>query len=92
MTNPHMYLGSGGEIGLCNIGAVTISNVVLAGGYSPGIDTPYPGLDNIVNGLIQIGFEPAQSIAATAIGNGVGLVFSAVATTAGNLFCIGKPL
>ncbi len=92
MTNPHLYLGSGSQIGVCNIGAVAISNVVLSGGYSPGIDTPYPGLDNIVNGLIQIGFEPAQTIAATAIGNEVGLVFSGVTTSAGNLFCIGKPL
>src|ERR1022692_1588788 len=87
MTNPHLYLGSGGNIGVCNIGAATISGVVLAGGYSPGIDTPYPGLDNIVNGLIQIGFEPAQSLAASAIGNGVGLLFSAIATPAGNMLC-----
>jgi hypothetical protein len=92
MTNPHLYLGSGGNIGVCNIGAATISGVALAGGYSPGIDTPYPGLDNIVNGLIQIGFEPAQSLAATAIGNGVGLLFSTIATPTGNMLCIGKQL
>jgi hypothetical protein len=92
MTNPHFYFGSGSQVGVCNIGAVAITDVVVLGGYSPGIDSPYPGLDNIVNGLIQIGFEPVQSVAATALGTGVGWALSAITTPAGNLFCIGKPL
>jgi hypothetical protein len=92
MTNPHLYFGSGSQVGVCNIGAVAITNVVVIGGYSPGIDSPYPGLDNIVNGLIQIGLEPVQSVAATALGTGAGWAVSAIATPAGNLFCIGKPL
>ena len=92
MTNPHVYLNSGGEVGVCNIGALVVTPLAILGGYSPGIDSPYPGLDNIVNGLIQIGFEPFQSAALTGIGAGAGWLVSSIATPAGNILCIGKPL
>ena len=92
MTNPHVYLSHQGQLSVCNIGALAVADVVAVGGYSPGIDSPYPGLDNIVNGIIQFAFEPLQSVAASAIGTGVGWLVSLLATPAGNALCIGKPL
>jgi hypothetical protein len=92
MTNPHLYLSSRGEVSVCNLGAVLVMPLAQLGGYSPGIDSPYPGLDNIVNGIIQIGFEPFQSVLVTGLGTGIGWFVSSAASTAGNLLCIGKPL
>ena len=95
MSNPHVYLSSRGEVSVCNLGVLAVASVpppVFLGGYSPGIDSPYPGLDNIVNGIIQFSFEPFQSMAATTFGTGVGWFVSSVASPMGNLFCIGKPL
>lgn len=91
MSNPRVYM-SGNEMRVCNLGAAVVTPLVIAGGYSPGIDSPYPGLDNIVNGLIQIGFEPIQSLGLTGLGQGLGWFLSSAATAAGNALCIGKPI
>lgn len=93
MSNPHVYLSSQSEVSVCNLGAVVITPILpLVGGFSPGIDSPYPGLDNIVNGLIQFGFEPFQSLVMSGLGTGVGWFASSITSAAGNLLCIGKPL
>lgn len=92
MSNPHVYLSSDGQMSVCNVGALVIDHVAAVGGYSPGIDSNYPDLDNIVNGLIQLNLEPFQSTVLTGIGTGVGWFASSVATPAGNLLCVGKPL
>jgi hypothetical protein len=92
MTNPRVHLDSSGDVSVCNLGALVVTPLAIVGGYSPGIDSNYPGLDNIVNGLIQIGLESFQSVALTGIGLGLGWFVSPVATLGGNVLCIGKPL
>ena len=92
LTNPHIYLHYDGRIAACNVGVLNIGPVVALGGYSPGIDSPYPGLDNIVNGLIQIYLEPYQSAVLTAVGTGAGWLVSSIATPVGNVLCLGKAL
>ncbi len=92
LSDPHVFLDHKGQISVCNRGALLLTPGLIAGGYSPGIDSPYPGLDNIVNGLIQGAFEPVESIILTGLGQGIGWLVSSTATTVGNLMCIGKPL
>ena len=92
ISDPNVFLDHQGRVSVCNRGAVLINPIAIVGGYSPGIDSPYPGLDNIVNGIIQATLEPIQSVVATGLGQGLGWLVSSIATPAGNLMCIGKPL
>ncbi len=91
LSNLHLYLSENGDVTICNMGAVTVGiPVVFAGGYSAGIDSNYPGLDNIVNGIIQFTLEPAQSLAGSSLGNTAGWLVSTLATVGGNTFCFEK--
>ena len=88
LSNPRLYLHENGDVTICNTGAVVVGiPVIFAGGYSPGIDSNYPALDNIVNGIIQFTLEPAQSLAGSSLGNTAGWLVSTVATVDGNTFC-----
>lgn len=91
LSNPLLFLHEDGNVTICNRGVVTVGiPVVFVGGYSPGIDSNYPGLDNIVNGIIQFTFEPAQSLAGSSLGNTAGWLVSTLATVDGNTFCFEK--
>jgi hypothetical protein len=92
LSNPHVYLQESGDLRVCNVGVVAVGGIVPVGGYSPGIESNYPGLDNIVNGIIQLTLEPFQTVVATAVGNVAGWLVSTVGTVGGNAFCIGKEL
>ena len=83
---------SDGKLAVCNVGAAVLVPTAILGGFTPQIDSSSPGLDNIINGLLQIGFQTIQSVVTTATGWGIGLVASTVTTTAGNLMCLGHGL
>jgi hypothetical protein len=69
LTNPHVRMSNKG-LNVCNLGAVK-SAVVMAGGEVPQLDQQinFPGAVNVVNVLLDVGFEGIETMAGNAIGN-----------------------
>jgi hypothetical protein len=93
LTNPRLSLHNK-KLKVCHLGPVSVAappgGVLVAGGVSPQIDTNVPGADAIINPILSVAFDLAESTTATAIANGVGIFASSLATSAGNLLCLAQ--
>lgn len=87
MTNPVVRFEDQ-NLRVCNRGAITVLPGAIIAGYSPQIETPYPGADGIINTILSTGFVAAQSLALTAVANGAGFTATVGGSLYGNLQCL----
>jgi hypothetical protein len=87
LTGPRVRLEKG-SINVCNVGAVALPTPpIVAGGYSPEIETNYPGADNIINAVIAAHTLPAQTLFANGLIAPVAWLVPAAGLIA-NVFCM----